>query len=68
MKYKNLLAEMGRNRYDKKTLCEEMNKRGCEIGYYSLCRRFRDEAEFTISEALAISEILHTNIEKLFEV
>ena len=68
MKYKNLLAEMGRNLYDKKKLCEEMNKRGCKIGYYSLCRRFRGEADFTIDEAIAISEILHTEIRVLFAI
>ena len=68
MNYTNLLAEMGRNKLDKKKLCAEMNNRGCDIGYFSLCRRFRGECEFTISEALAISEILHTSIETLFEV
>ena len=68
MKYKNLLAEMGRNGYDKKTLWEKMKERGCEISYFALCRRFRDGVEFTIGEARAISEILHKSIEYLFEV
>lgn len=67
MEQVNVLAEMARNRYNKRTLCAELNKRGCKISYDKFCRQLRGESEIPVTEAFTLSDILHINVETLFK-
>lgn len=64
--YSSLMAEMARNQHNKRTLTEELNKRGYKISYYRLCRQMRGESDFEVKEARLICDILHSDLQTVF--
>ena len=68
MEHVNILAEMARHGYNKRTLCAELNKRGIKISYDKLCRQLRGESEISVKEAFTLSDILHSKVEVLFNL
>jgi hypothetical protein len=67
MVYLNLVAELARKQIQKKDLVKMLRERGIKICYATLLRQLKGESDIPITEALVISEILHTDIVTLFE-
>lgn len=66
--YLGLLAEMGRNQLNNRTLTKALNERGYKISYDRLCRQVRGEIDFPLKEARLICDILHSDLPTVFGV